>query len=313
VSRSETLHLACAIERDYAPHCAVMLLSALDHRGDGELHVHLMHPPELPPTEREPIAEMIEREGGRISFLEVPDELVAGFPIEGFTRKATWYRLSVPELLPAVDRALYLDADAIVLDDLTALWQTDIGTALLGAVTNPLQWDHTDRPRRIGMPAGVQYFNAGVLLLDLAQMRLEHTARTIREFTRANAERLEWRDQDALNLVLGSRRHHLHPRWNVMTSVLLYPWAVDAFGAEAVEEARRNPAIRHFEGQTINKPWHYLCDHETRELYFELRRRTPWPRFRPEGRTPANIVRRAIRELRGRPQVPVPEGPGVRP
>lgn len=313
MSAAPTIHLACAIERDHAPHCAVMLLSALDHRGDADLHVHLMHPPELAASEREPLAEMVEREGGRISFLELPDELVGGFPIEGFTRKATWYRVFLPELVPQAERALYLDADAIVLDDLTPLWETDLGDDLLGAVTNLLQWDHADRPRAIGMPAGVEYFNAGVLLLDLKRMRSERTSQALRAFTVANAGRLEWRDQDALNLLLGTRRHHLHPRWNVMTSVLLYPWAADVFGAEAVEEARRSPAIRHFEGQTINKPWHYLCDHEMRELYLELRRRTPWPRYRLEGRTPANVARRMIRELRGRPQVAVPERPQLRP
>jgi len=313
VSAGRTIHLACAIERDYAPHCAAMLLSALNHRGDANLHVHLMHPPELAAAEREPLAEMVATEGGRISFLEVPDEQVAGFPIEGFTRKATWYRIFLPDMLPEVDRALYLDADAIVLDDLLPLWETELDGALLGAVTNTLQWNHTHHPQYIGMPEGVEYFNAGVLLLDLERMRREQTSQALREFTVANAARLEWRDQDALNLVLATRRHHLHPRWNVMTSVLLFPWAADAFGAEAVEEARRSPAIRHFEGPSFNKPWHYLCDLEMRERYLELRRRTPWPRYRLEGRTPGNVARRMIRELRGRPQVVVPERPGIRP
>ena len=77
-----------------------------------------------------------------------------------------------------------------------------------------------------------------------------------------------------------------------------------------MRQARSDPAIRHFEGPSINKPWHYLCDHEMRELYRSLRQRTPWPRVRLEGRTPANLLRRKVRELRGRPAVAVPERPG---
>ncbi len=49
------------------------------------------------------------------------------------------------------------------------------------------------------------------------------------------------------------------------------------FGAEAVEEARRNPGIRHFEGPGSNKPWDPGCERAMRELYLDHRSRTPWP------------------------------------
>jgi lipopolysaccharide biosynthesis glycosyltransferase len=290
-----------------------MLLSALDHRDGADLQIHYLHPPELPRTDREAITAMVAREGGEISFLEVPDEAVAGFPIEGFTLKATWYRVFLPELAPEVDRVVYLDADVLVLDDLGELWRTELGDHLLAAVTNLHQWDHAGRPEAIGLPAGVEYFNAGVLLLDLARMRAEGTSRALRSFAIENAERLDWRDQDALNLVLGRRRLPLHPRWNVMSSILLFPWAGDVFGERAVREARESPAIRHFEGPALNKPWHYLCEHELRERYVQLRERTPWPHVRIEGRTPANVARRLARRALGRPAIRVPERPGVRP
>jgi len=309
---SETIHLACAVDGEFVPHAATMLLSALDHRGDSELRVHVLHPQGLPAATGAALAEMVGREGGEVDFLEVPDEAVAGFPRHDFA-VATWYRVLLPELLPGVPRAIYLDADTIVLDDLLPLWATELGDHLLGAVTNLPQWDHVGRPQALGVPPGVEYFNAGVLLADLSRMREEDAIGRLRAFVADNAARLEWRDQDALNLVLGERRLALAPRWNVMSSILLYPWAADVFGAEAVREARERPAIRHFEGPAINKPWHYLCEHEMREAYTRLRLRTPWPRVRLEGRTPANIARRAVRRLRGRPAVPVPERSGVSP
>lgn len=310
---SETIHVACAVEGDYVPHSAAMLLSALENRGDAALSIHLMHPPELPDDARDALAAMVIEAGGEIDLLEVPDEAVAGFPIEGFILKATWYRVFLPELVPDVDRLISLDSDLLVLDDLAPLWRTELGDNLLAAVANVPQWDHVGRPEAIGLPPGREYFNAGVLLLDLAGMRTEGTTAGLRSLVLANAERLGWRDQDAWNLALSGRRLALHPRWNVMNSTLLYPWAAEVFGARALNEARSNPAIRHFEGPSINKPWHYMCPHEMRELYFDVRRRTPWPRVRVEGRTPANVARRAARRLRGRPAVPVPERPGVSP
>jgi len=82
-----------------------------------------------------------------------------------------------------------------------------------------------------------------------------------------------------------------------MHSVLRFPWAAYAFGYEAVEEARRNPAIRHYEGPLMNKPWHLLAEPEVSEPYFAHRRQTPWPDVTREGVTPRNRLRRLRRRF----------------
>ncbi len=77
-----------------------------------------------------------------------------------------------------------------------------------------------------------------------------------------------------------------------MNSFFLFPWAAEVLGAGALEEATRDPAIRHFEGPGANKPWHLLCEHPHRRLYGPHRRRTPWPLYRPDGLTARNLLRR---------------------
>jgi hypothetical protein len=94
--------------------------------------------------------------------------------------------------------------------------------------------------------------------------------------------------------VLGERRLPLHPRWNVMNAFYLFPYAARAFPPGQLEEAKANPATRHFEGPSVNKPWHYLCTRADRELYDRHRAQTPWPRVRREGVTPVNVVRRLL-------------------
>lgn len=293
-----TLHVACAIEGEYHRHCAVTLRSVLDHCGELDVEVHLLHPPELRVRHRRRLAEMVEREGGRITAIEIPDEWCAGLPIRGFTGKATWYRIFLPDILVDLDRVLYLDSDLFVVDDLTPLWATDISRHYVAAVTNVLQESDFGHPAEVGIPDPRQYFNAGVLLLNLDLMRREDMGHALREFSVTNANRLGWRDQDALNLVLGRRRLALHPRWNLMNSIVLFPWASDLLGREAVEEALRDPAIRHYEGPDENKPWHRRSDRHLRHQYLELRRRTPWPYYQLEGRTPGVVVRRLIRPAR---------------
>jgi lipopolysaccharide biosynthesis glycosyltransferase len=294
----ETIELACAVEgEEYVRHCATMLHSLFASNGGRPIRVHYLHGPDTGNRGRARLQKMVDKLGGEIVVHSIPDSRVVGLPVKGFTGKATWYRLFLPELAADAERMLYLDSDLLVLDSLAPLWETELDGHLLGAVTNVLQANDRGRGPWLGLPSDESYFNAGVLLLDLAAMRADGTSERVREYAVANADRLRegWRDQDALNEVLHDRRLPLHPRWNCMNSVLLFPWANDIFGEEAVSEARRHPAIRHFEGPAANKPWHILSDPDARRLYAAHRRATPWPRFVPAGSTPRNLVRYARR------------------
>jgi lipopolysaccharide biosynthesis glycosyltransferase len=291
----ETLHIACTAEANYVAHSAAMLHSALARRDGLEVSIHYLHGEDISARATRRLARMVESNGGRIEFLRIPDRRLEGLPIQGFTRRATWYRIFLPELLQA-ERVLFLDSDTIVVDSLAPLWRTDLGDSCLGAVTNVWQWNDVGRELRLGLPEG-SYFNAGVLLMDLARMRADGCSAELLDYGTRHATELSFRDQDALNVVLGERRMPLHPRWNCMNSILLFPSSVEVFGPDAVEEARSSPAIRHFEGPSQNKPWHLLCERGMRELYYDHRRQTPWPRVRPEGITPANLMRRLGRTV----------------
>ncbi|HEX2234342.1 MAG TPA: glycosyltransferase family 8 protein [Thermoleophilaceae bacterium] len=275
-----TLHLSCAADRQYVPHAAAMLRSVLRLRGELDAAVHFLHGPRLPRRARRRLAGMVERLGAAIEFLEVPDERVEGLALfEGIT-PTMWYRVYLPELLPDVERVLYLDADVLAVAPLGPLWATDVDGWLLAAVTNVFP-DHSAaraRPAALGLSGPEQYFNSGVLLLNLDEMRRDGTSDKILDFARSNE--LLYPDQDALNAVMARRRLALHPRWNCMNSLFVYPWADEAFPTGQADEARRRPGIRHFEGPAENKPWHRDCGHEGRELYFEQRRETPWRRVR---------------------------------
>jgi lipopolysaccharide biosynthesis glycosyltransferase len=297
---SDRLEIACAVEGDYVFHCAAMLHSVIANRGEMPVRIHYLHGPELDRAIGDRLGEMVEREPGcSVSFVEVDDARCEGLPTEGFTKKATWYRIFLPELLGDIGRVLSLDVDLIVVDALEPLWATDLGGAHLGAVTNVLAPMYMSRPAELGLQP-TDYFNAGVMLLDLDRMRADDCAESIRRYAVENADDLVLRDQDALNFVLADRRRALHPRWNSMNALLHYPWAHYVFTPSEIEEALRAPAIRHFEGPDSNKPWHYLGAPDAQALYRAHRLRTPWPDYQEAGRTPGNIARRLRRRLRDR-------------
>lgn len=289
------LRLACASSPAYAPHTAAMLHSVLEHRGDLALRAHYLVAPGFPDGAARSITEMVRREGGTIEFHTVEDDRLAGLPARADFDPAVWFRLLLPELLPEADRVLYLDGDTLAVDDLAPLWATDLGEDYAAAVPNVWEPWNAGRPADLGLEGPEQYLNSGVLLLNLARLRADGMTERLTGYAQAHRDRLPGLDQDTLSAVFAGRWRHLHPRWNCMNSVLIFDWAADLLGAEAVEEARRRPGIRHFEGPGANKPWHLLCERDLRDRYAHHRRATPWPRIRRTGVTPANVIRRLAR------------------
>jgi lipopolysaccharide biosynthesis glycosyltransferase len=286
------IELACASDERYLAHSAALLHSALVHRGNRELRIHYLCSPKVPQRLLDALEGMVVGAGGSLRIHRIPDEWVAGMPTWNYIGSSMWYRFFLPDLVPDAERVLYVDADTIVADSLEPLWTIDLGAYYLGAVTNVFEQHQLHRAKKLGLDSPEDYFNSGVLLLNLEQMRKDGSTEALAAFARENSADLLWPDQDTLNVVLGRRRLKLHPRWNAMNSVLGFPSAAEIFGATAVEEARFNPGIRHFEGPAENKPWHYLSDEASRSLYLEHRRQTPWPKLKVEGRSPANLIRR---------------------
>lgn len=243
-------HVACAPRGRYVAHCAALAHSLLANGRFSDLRLHVLHGPDLTRRGRRRLERAAE---GQARFHAVADEQVAGLPVHGYFTPAMWYRILLPELL-GEPRVLYLDVDTLVLDGLDELWRTPLDGAYLGAVTNVFQADHRFHAGDLGIALS-DYFNSGVLLLDLAALRRDDCAARIRETALARAGLRGWPDQDALNLVLGPRRVALHPRYNAMNALFELPEADEVFGAADADQARQAPAIRHFEGPADNKPW----------------------------------------------------------
>lgn len=104
------------------------------------------------------------------------------------------------------------------------------------------------------------------MLMDLNQMRRHGFSDRTREYVRStDRPPLFYNEQDALNAVFGERWTPLDPVWNALTAVLLPfveggSWSTDAHhDAWTLERAARSPAIVHFEGAAMLKPWCARC------------------------------------------------------
>lgn len=96
-------------------------------------------------------------------------------------------KVRYPSLL-SVDKVLHLDADTIVCDDLRYLWETDLDGKWFSAC---------QEYRSNYRPFGEKYYNMGVALINLEQMRKDKIEKKMQDYL--NKVKQPWADQDAWN------------------------------------------------------------------------------------------------------------------
>ncbi len=186
---------------------------------------------------------------------DVGQAFQGAFEIRGI-RVPTYYRLLLPNLLPDVEKVIYLDVDIVVEDDISDIYVADYGEDLIAGVRGIFTQMNTGRIEEIGA-VPEQYVNAGILVMNLEKMR---RAGTQNEFLALAERKFEFQDQDILNICCRDRISHLHPRYNVhcMFDYEHHRTLADTiFGSNVWREAIDRPAILHFAGV---KPWKsHLC------------------------------------------------------
>jgi lipopolysaccharide biosynthesis glycosyltransferase len=264
-----------------------------------------------------------------VHWLGVEDSVLADVPVSGHVNQMTYYRILISRLLPRdVDRVIYLDADLIVRADLSRLWRHDMaGHWCLAAQDCSAPFLDSSQAlasypkcgpylgsawpvpnfRELGLAGDAAYFNAGVLLVDLAAWRDADLAGKMLDCLKQNQPHVLFWDQYALNVVLAGRWGRFDMRWNQGSHAFAYPsWEQSPFDRQTYEQLRSDPYIVHF--TTRYKPWMASCRHPLRKQFFEYLDRTAWAGWRPARlkvlferiRSQERTLRRGRKWLQGR-------------
>ena len=213
--------------------------------------------------------------------------LISGYELttsNAHISKETYYRFLIQDILPFYGKVLYLDSDLVIEGDVSELYSVELGDNLLAAAHD------VDYMGNLNMPDGKRmeytkevlqmedpysYFQAGVLVLNTAEMRKLHTVQEWMEIA-SNPDYI-YNDQDILNANCEGRVSYLGYEWNVMhdcggrvANVFSY---APASAFDAYNSSRSNPKIIHYAG--FEKPWIMPeCDYA--EYYWHYARRTPF-------------------------------------
>ena len=224
-----TIHVACCFDDAMAIPASVVAASVAATTKDSHVTFHMLHAPDLS-LRIEDLKRRLDSETFTIVDYVIAEDLSGLYNTDQYS-SAMYYRFLLPDLLQS-DRVIYLDSDTMVRRSLSELYATDLMGCPIAAVQD---YGLTYHMRDHGMPvtykgayididayysdvlgfalAETDYFNNGVLVLDLALWRATGLSQRCIDFCRENPG-LIMADQDAANRVLNGHFAKLDARWN---------------------------------------------------------------------------------------------------
>lgn len=266
---SKKLDAVFTIDRNYIIHFSTALLSLLENNRDIAFRIFLIYD-----GDRDDLNQVSaffgEKYGTDITVLNIDPSLFIDFRITHHIQHATYFRLCMADILPSdVDKALYLDSDLVVDGSVSDLADIQMGEEYLHGVEHNFKLKYKLHLALFGIPPESDYFNAGVMLINLKRWRQEGLTKKLMAFALEKKDDILWWDQDVLNILLRDGWKKMHPKFN-------YIWEImeSESDEKVIKEAQAEPVIIHYTRSV--KPWHSNSYHPHRDLYHKYRAMVPF-------------------------------------
>lgn len=251
------LNIALASDNKYAPYTATTIASIIyNNLSNNQITFYYLIPPNFKKINKlKTLALIKNKKLYTIKFINMKNAFSNTKSTIKHLTNQTYYRLLLANIIKS-NKCLYLDSDTVVEKDLLELFQTHLGHNYVAGVKAAGHHTPNGNPQHcklIGIANIDQYINAGIILLNLKQIRKNNLTEKFLELEKKNLPS----DQDILNAACFDNILHLPLRFNSMAPYFSTPEkeknAIRIFGEKQVKEAKQNPVIIHFVSE--KKPW----------------------------------------------------------
>lgn len=234
---------------NYVPYLAVAIRSLIDHTTQNNIYRIIILNTGITESNQKKL-KLMETENVKINFENISKSLQnidneLKFRLRDYYSIAIYYRLFIPSLFPMYEKAIYLDADMIILDDVAKLYEINMKDNLLIATTDSTVNDTEIFKKYSKIALGIEpkkYINSGMLVMNLRGMRQEKIEKKfIYLLVKYNLEVIA-PDQDYLNVLCKDRIKYIEEAWDKMPD----------FGTKI---SQNDLHIIHY--NMTRKPWHY--------------------------------------------------------
>ena len=165
------MNILVTLDANYIRPLSVMLHSLVRADDCPKFDLYIAHS-SLTDENIDSIFRGIDRSRFNVHSICLSHELNADAPTEDRITKETYYRLTAHEFLPAeLDRILYIDPDTLILNSISDLYNMDLDCFCFAGASHTFGVVEDINHIRLGMPEGSRYINAGVLMMNLDELR----------------------------------------------------------------------------------------------------------------------------------------------
>ena len=218
-----TVPIVFAIDQNVVMQCGVTMTSLFLNAGKDTFYdVYILHDKsKLGVDSQQRLQKAFpSRDRYRISFVDVGNTFSDSEGLAtGHITTATYFRLAIPALFPQFDKVIYSDIDIVFQQDLSRLYTDSLqqGELLAAALDLSIDREHYFNSKMvtsIGKSAS-DYFNAGFLVMNLAEMRKGDFLSQVAKHSKIKYEQ---NDQDVLNILCNGRVQYLPSAYNFQPS-----------------------------------------------------------------------------------------------
>ncbi len=251
--KREKIDLLVTFNRNYIGPFRTMLRSLLLNNPGESFRVWLLHSA-IAQEDLQELEEFCNAQGVPFSALRVDRAVFRDAPISRQYPQEMYYRLLAPQLLPdSVKRVLYLDSDILAINPVRPLWEMDLRGCAFAAASHSGVLDVMNGVNRLRLKTDHDYYNSGVMLMDLDAARKIVRAEDIFDCVREHAAELLLPDQDVFNYLYGKATLPLPDEiWNY-DARYYHAYLIRSEGVCQMDWVMQNTVFLHFCGK--RKPW----------------------------------------------------------
>ena len=248
------MNIALCTDENFTVPALVCITSIFENNKDEDCHIYVLTDG-LSDKAKGKFSKLRKTYNRQIDILTIDKGVFDGLTVNERFPVSMYYRFLLPQMLPNVDKILYLDCDIIVRHSLKSMYDTDLTDLAVAAVVcescDEVFWTNF---LRLETP----YFNSGVLLINLDYWRVNNVTKGLINWCNDNPKLCNLPDQNALNVVLKNKTIYLDYKYNYqewwfgdLTNYMHYRrW-------DDIHKAGKNPVVVHF--CEAEKPWFVEC------------------------------------------------------
>lgn len=210
-------------------------------------------------------------------------EEILDIPIKATRALTAYARLFAGSLLKKdINKILYLDCDALVVNSFINLWQMDLEDNYCGAV---LDAGPTYINTFLDLPENNNHYNSGLLLINLKLWKKDNLEKKFIDFIISKNGKVFHNDQGIINVICKGKIQKLHPKYNILSpffevgydNVLRFYGISKYYTKELVEEALKEPVFIHLTTFVNGRPWfNNASKHPLRKIFNYYVEKTPF-------------------------------------